>query len=168
MTLKSLLIVGCIFSACVKKPVYVRNCYDSTKAFVTVATKDFGVVSLGQGGYFNQGKIDSFYADFMIAKEVSEEEAKELLLSVTEKFLHHINGDCKLKPYLNIYPITMEHLSVSIAFMDQKKSPVSSLAQVHLYEGKVFYSHYNKDKKAYIAYRNEAFPTSYSLILEQQ
>jgi hypothetical protein len=166
MNLKSLLIFGCIFSACAKKPPHVKSCYDSAKAFVLVATRDFGVTPLGQGGFFVNGGIDSFYADFTAPREASEDEAKALLFSVTEKFLHHINGDARLKPFLNIYPLSMEHLSISIAFIDHEKSPQGALAQVHLYEGKIFYSHYDKEKKAYIAYRSEAFPLHYSLILK--
>lgn len=166
MNLKTFLIVGCIFSACAKKPPHVKSSSDSTKSFVEIARQEFNLSPLGQGGSFSNNGVDALYADFSFDGDVSEEEAKILLFSVTDRFLNYANSDRSLKPFLNIYPLSMSQMSVSIAFLDKNKNPRSTLAQIHLFDGKIFYSHYDKEKKAYIAYRNEAFPLAYSLRVE--
>ena len=157
MDLKTFALIACIFSACAKAPPHVRCTDTVTKAFALQQKEERHLISLGQGGFFSNEGVDSLFIDFEIAKEYDEEEAKHLLEETVEQFIFAVNENPELRKFLNVYPVTVKDVSVSIGFIDQKKHPVEGLSQIHLYEGNIYYSHYNKEQKAYIAYRSNPF-----------
>jgi len=158
MYLKSLFIVGCIFSSCAKRPAHVKNADNVTTSFNEIIVREKAIFSVGSGGYFSRNKVDALYSDFEVYKPYNREEARELLIATVNEFVEHINQYEAIRPYLAHYPISIEHVSISMAFVDKKHNPFDSLAQIHLYGGKIFYSSYDKEKKAFLAFDQEVFP----------
>ena len=46
--------------------------------------------------------------------------------------------------------------------MDKKHNPYDLLAQIHLHGGRIYYSSYDKEKKAFFAFEQETFPSQKS------
>ncbi len=159
MYLKTFFIVACIFSSCAKRPAHVKNADNVTKSFNEMIVREKSIFAIGSGGYFNRNKVDALYADYEVYKPYSREEARELLVATVNEFVQHINQNEAIRPHLAHYPISVENVSISMAFVDKKHNPFDSLAQIHLYGGKIFYSSYDKEKKAFFAFDQEVFPT---------
>lgn len=158
MSIKTLLVVGCIFSACARPPAHVRCTDDVTNAY-SKSQKD--LVCIGRGGYFGNKCITGLYIDFEVERVYSNAEAKELLLKTVEEFITHANRSETLTPFLKKHPITFNEVSLSIAFVDKGRKPQPLLAQIHLYEGRIYYSNFDPAKKAYIAFSQESYPAPF-------
>ncbi len=156
--LKQLILVGCIFSACAKPPEHAKWAQDTAKAFTQLMEKSQGLHSLGSGGFYTNKKIDSLYLDFEIRKRVSHEEAKALLTTIVDTFIEYVNQNEGIRPFLQTYPITPNQVSASIAFVDDKKLPLAGFSQIHLYEGVIYYSIFQPEKKEYSSYQKELYP----------
>lgn len=167
MSLKSFVTIACIFSACAKPPAYVKSADNVTKSFNDVILQERALFSLGSGGYFSGNKVEALYADYETFSAYSKEDARTLLLETVTEFVNYINQDECVRKYLTEYPVTAQNVSVSIAFVDGNHNPFDSLAQIHLYGGKIFYSTFDKSKKAYLAFEQEECPSdSKSVVLQ--
>jgi len=157
MNLKTFIVIGCIFSACAKPPAYVKSADDVTKSFSEKMLRENALISLGAGGYYHEKSVNALYADYELFQPYSKEEAKALLTQIIPQFVDHINTSEEIRPYLQTYPVTSDQVSISIAFFDQDHNPYDKLAQIHLYQGKLYYSTYDREKKAYLAVENEKY-----------
>lgn len=149
--------MGCIFAACSRPPAHVKSADEITRSFDEKMLKENALISLGGGGYFENKSINSLYADYELFAPYNKEEAKKLLAQITAQFIDHVNQDESIRPHLKTYPVTQNQVSISIAFLDQNRKPQNALAQIHLYQGRIYYSTYDQDKKAYLAYDNECY-----------
>lgn len=61
-------------------------------------------------------KIEEIGYSFTAYRRASIEEARILLLTVTDRLVDAVNSDTKLRPYLDVYPFTYKHISVAIVF----------------------------------------------------
>lgn len=156
MNLKTFLFMGCIFAACSRPPAHVKTTDEVTRCFCEKMLKENALISLGAGGFFENKRVNAFYADYEMFVPYDKSEARKLLSRVTSEFIDYINQDEMIRPHLKTYPITANEVSVSIAFFDPHRKP-QELAQIHLYQGRVYYSTYNQDKKAYLAFDNEGY-----------
>ncbi|MCH9617600.1 MAG: hypothetical protein SP4CHLAM5_10540 [Chlamydiia bacterium] len=83
-----------------------------------IAYKEFGIKACGSGagGPFDVERIG---IDFNVYKRASREEARELLVQLTERFVQVINGHEKLRPYLREYPFTPIRAEIYLSFFDK-------------------------------------------------
>lgn len=156
--LKQLIVVGCVFSACAKPPEYAKQAQDTALAFTHQVEGEASLHSLGSGGFYTNKKIDSLYVDFEIKKRLSPEEAKALLTTTVNAFIEYVNQNEGIRPFLQTYPVTPNQISVSIAFIDDKRAPFVGFSQIHLYEGIIYYSAFQPEKKEYSPYQKELYP----------
>jgi hypothetical protein len=155
--LRQFICVGCIFSACAKPPPHAREAQIVAKDFGLQAEHAKGLHSLGSGGFYTNKKVDSFYIDFEITKKLSEAEAKDLLKETVEEFVAFVNQNESVRPYLRNLPISANEISISIAFIDEKRAPQKELSQIHLFEGVIYYSKFITEKKEYSPYEKELY-----------
>ena len=155
--LKQILIIGCVFSVFAKAPDYAKHAQDTAKAFSLIAQKESGITPIGSGGFYTNKKVDSLYIDFEIKKRLSPEEAKALLTTTVDHFVAYVNQNEALRPFLQTYPITPQQISVSIGFIDEKRNPLSSLSQIHLFDGTIYYSTFNPSQKEVSLYQKELY-----------
>ena len=155
--LKQILIIGCVFSVFAKAPEYAKHAQDTAKSFSLIAQNESGLTPLGSGGFYSNKKVDSLYIDFEIKKRLSPEEAKALLTTTVDHFVAYINENEALRPFLQTYPITPERISISIGFIDEKRNPLPSLSQIHLFDGAIYYSTFNSAQKEYMPYQKEMY-----------
>jgi hypothetical protein len=157
--LSQIIVIGCVFSACAKPPEHARHAQDTAKAFAKKAETEFGLTSLGSGGFYTNKKIDSLYLDFEMKKNQTQEEAKALLTKTVNDFVHFVNESEEIRPFLQTYPITPNQISVSIGFINEKREPFQGFSQIVLYEGITQYSVYIPEKKEYSPFQKELYPS---------
>ena len=74
-------------------------------------------------------------------KPLTIEEGRKIIVDCTETFLTDINNNDKLRPFLSVYPFTVEKLNVTIMNEDDKGNFIAEpfLATISQLEGKVYY-----------------------------
>ena len=149
---RHLIVIGCIFSACAKPPTHVKKAQDVASAFAEKSVQEKGLYFLGRGGFYTDKKIDSLYVDFEIQGAMSSEQAFDLLKERVDQFVDFVNQSEEIRPFLTKYPVTPNEISMSIAFVDKKRTPVEGFSQIHLYEGTIYYSAFQQETKRYVPY----------------
>ena len=77
--------------------------------------EQFGLVCIGSGGSMPYD-IQSIRVDFVIHKQVSIEEARELEIRATERFVEIVNAHEVVRPYLRDYPWDHNRARIIISF----------------------------------------------------
>ncbi len=147
--------IACIFSACAKSPPHVKAADVAMKKFCQKVTLEKDVKMLGCGGFFDERKIQGFYADFESNHQFSKEDARLLLTNLVSTCVNDLNLEETLRPYLIDAPIGYEQVSVSIGFVGNDRKPFKELSQIHLFENKIYYSVYDSNQNAYICTQSE-------------
>lgn len=147
---------ACAFATmCTKKPNYVKASDEVTKVFVQKMHDNEELSVLGQGAIFEEKKIAMLYADFTLNRECSEPEAKKLLERVKDELIFQANNTSSLKEHAKTYPITSKEISLTIAFLDERKRPSMLLGQIDFHGERVTYSKYDSLSQSYIPYKKE-------------
>ena len=86
--------------------------------FAKEAIKEFGleVSSSGAGMPFD---VESIIANFTMRKQSTIEEARELIVRLTERFVEITNKHEKLRPYLREYPFSPYRANIYLVFRDK-------------------------------------------------
>lgn len=156
MLLRISLAVACIFSSCAKKPHHVKVMDNiSAQCHATLHTQH-KLQPLASGCYYSQG-YDALYFDYELAAYYTPEEAKELLLQCVEHCCEICNASEDYQKHANVYPVGPNEISLSIAFMNPQHKPYEELAQIHLYQGEIFYSHFDAANTLYVSYKKESY-----------
>ena len=84
-------------------------------AFADKMLKKWRLYSENSGGSLAKG-IDRVGFHFILLGHQTEEEARELLVKVSEELVQDLNANAKLKPYFVHSPITYEDIDMQISF----------------------------------------------------
>ena len=84
-------------------------------AFKKEMSEQFGLICIGRGGSMPYD-IQNIGVDFVIHRQVTIEEARELEIKATERFVKIINAHEAVKPYLRDYPWDHNRARVMISF----------------------------------------------------
>jgi hypothetical protein len=90
---------------------------EAIREFEKVAANEFGVFSDGSGASM-PNDVESISVSLNIYKKGVIEEARELIVKLTERFTEIINQNEKLRPYLREYPFAHLRAQVSLSFCD--------------------------------------------------
>lgn len=157
MNIKTFILFGCIFAACSRPPAHVKSTDEVTRSFCEKMLKAHALIPLGSGGFFENKRVYALYADYEMFAPHDKEKARNLLLETVTEFIDHVNQDESIRPHLKSYPVAPTDVSISIAFFDQDHKPRETLAQVHLYQGRIYFSTYDPNKKCYLALESELY-----------
>jgi hypothetical protein len=105
---------------------------------IKIARKEFGVVAYGTGGAM-PFDVETISVSFHCMKKGTVEEARELMVKLTERFAMIINKHEKLRPYFREYPFSKHRAKIDLAFIDSKG--------LHYSDGSVYYVFIGDDKK---------------------
>jgi hypothetical protein len=125
-----MMLVACIFSIFAKPPAHVQAADELMASFNTTQIERYHVEPLQQTGLFEKG-IQALFLDYQIDEILTEDQVKALLLDISSNFLEFVNQDTKIVPYLTVYPLTDNHISVSI------HSPFETLKEGELSGGEI-------------------------------
>jgi hypothetical protein len=86
--------------------------------FIKIARMEFGVVPYGTGGSM-PFDVETISVSFNCIKKGTVEEARELMVKLTEKLTVLMNDHDKLRPYLREYPCSTERAHIYIGLCNE-------------------------------------------------
>ena len=101
--------------------------------------EQYGLICTGEGGGMPYD-IEEIGVRFLRNQPTSIEEARELEIRATERFVEIINSHEEIRPYLRDYPWDYNRADIMIAFRDQKgKDYPEGVALILQARNKMFY-----------------------------
>jgi hypothetical protein len=133
-----------------KNPEYklIVNFSKKYKALTGLELYSYGVNQSLPKGYKFKNEVADFKASYYLHKKrtdcVGVNEARAILVSVTEAFICEVNSDPEVTPRLEQYPITNKQISISIYFVDENNVGLGSgVSDVYFKNGEVTYEKYD-------------------------
>lgn len=152
LILFSILLVGGKMFSKEKNEDYEIFVNQIISSFANEMEKKYGLICNGHGGKMPHD-VEEIEVGFILHKKASIEEARDLEVKATERFLEMINSHEKIRPFLREYPFKANRGEVSISFRTSDG--------IHYTDGSVAYVTQFKNKISYCADKE----TSPSLIL---
>jgi len=126
-------------------------------SFARDMEKEFGLICIGEGGCMPHD-VQKMSVEFISYQRATIEQARELEVKVTERFVEAINAYHKIRPFLREYPVQPFRAEVAISF--EKKNnhfyEDGSVSRVFQVRNKIFY------KKS-----DSSSPTGFVKLLEE-
>ena len=131
-----------------KKRAFYRSQIVDT--FVREMENEFGLLCIGEGGSMPYD-IQEISLRFKAYQKATVEEARELLVMVTERFIQIVNAHQKIAPYLREYPATPAIADIAISFCKNNHYPYmdGSVAHALTVNNKIFYKKQDPDSQKY-------------------
>lgn len=99
-----------------------------------------GFYLFGSGGEM-MDNIKKVHLSFDLQKKVEVDEARVMLVEMTQKFMQQVNSDEKIRPYLENYPFTHLNTEFSISFKDSRHIYLQEgIALAMMVKDKIYYS----------------------------
>ncbi|MES2344556.1 MAG: hypothetical protein V4494_01265 [Chlamydiota bacterium] len=109
--------------------------------------KKFGFKLYGLGGG-GDCDLNTFSLHFQCPMILDLCEARNLIIEITQNFLDIVNSDKNIKPYLRVYPFTVNNLDFIIGFTIKNTYPIEGkIAFIGFNNGKINYATYDHEKK---------------------
>ena len=103
-----------------ESPVYTQYVAEIIRTFSKQMNKEFGLICTASGGGMPHD-VEEIHVQFEANQSATIEEARELEVKVTERFVQIINAHEKIRPFLREYPFPSNRADVAIAFCDSRK-----------------------------------------------
>ncbi len=107
-------------------------------------SKEYNLVHIGGGGRMSTD-VEVVTVQFVAYRRATIEEARELVLRLTEKFVVEINSRENIRPFLREFPFPAKRVSISIVFRNYFNAPFADGSVSHIYHVPI------KDKIVYWA-----------------
>ena len=110
-------------------------------SFARDMKKELGLICIGEGGCMPHD-VQKMSVKFIAYQRATVEQARKLLIQVTEKFIKAINADEEIRPFLRNYPIVEPfRAGVSISFnqKNNRRYTDGSVAYVLQVKNRIFY-----------------------------
>lgn len=125
-----------------ESPVYTQYVAEVTSSFLKEMYKEYGFESGASGGEMPHD-VEEISVSLTAYRSATVEQARELEINATEKFVEIINAHEKIRPFLREYPFPPSRASVSISFRDPKKIKTPSVDNKVLFvfqaKNRIFY-----------------------------
>jgi hypothetical protein len=108
--------------------------------------------------------IEQLAIQFLCKQESTLEEARELILRASERYLSEINGSKEIRSYLHHFPFTPDDLEVVIYFRTPEKGE-ERLTVASLYKGKISYCRPHPSEITLVAIHEESYKEALHLAL---
>ncbi|HNA61670.1 MAG TPA: hypothetical protein PKW79_01145 [Rhabdochlamydiaceae bacterium] len=143
---------------------YGKYIDEVVKALAKQIERDFGLICSGDGASAPDC-IRSLKVIFISHKQITIEQARELEVKATERLLHLINTNERMRPFLYIFPFPVPRAHISLSF--QNRSGVhrhDGIAHVYQAKGKIFYDNYNPKTERLVDLSEEPYEEAVSLV----
>ncbi|MBS0629927.1 MAG: hypothetical protein JSS30_06895 [Verrucomicrobia bacterium] len=169
----SLFIMSLIFLGCQmkekepEKESYVCYANQIINSFADEMKKEYGLHCSGSGGKM-PFDVEEFMIGFALHRHATIEEARELEVAVTEKFVQTINANEKIRPFLRVYPFTPDRARVSIAFQKSNNRPYTdgSVALVFQVRNRIYYNADSETSPTLISLMDEPYDEALKIVNE--
>ena len=124
-----------------ESPVYTYYVAEITRAFSKQIKKEFGLECIGNGGSMPYD-VEEISIKFGARQRATVEQARELEVKITERFVQIINAHEKIRPFLRETPFPSYRAKVGISFYQRNNAPYmdGSVAYVSQIKGRIYYS----------------------------
>ena len=102
-------------------PIYTQYVAEVTSAFLKEIHKEYGFECGASGGEMPYD-VERISVKLVAYQSATIEQARELEINLTERFVQIINAHEKIKPYLRECPFPSSRACVSISFRNAKKA----------------------------------------------
>lgn len=130
---------------------YQKYANEITQAFCKDVDKEFGFTCIAFKGNA------PFHISFIADKTSTVEDARIYEIALIEKLLNMINDHEKIRPYLSVYPFTMDSMCISIFFRKNNSEYRQEVDRVSQIKNELVYSKYDRDKLSYHEIAKEGF-----------
>ena len=129
-----------------KSPAYTQYVAEITRSFSKEMKKEFGLECVGNGGCMPYD-VEEISIKFVAYQRATVEQARELEVKVTERFIQAINAHEKIKPFLRESPFPSRRTRVGISFDKRNNTPYldGSVAYVSQVNSRIYYRAENPD-----------------------
>lgn len=136
-----------------------RMLYQATEDIGQLIGQKYRMSPCGVGGGVNNGVWLMSISFDRYDIELSQEEARRLIVKCVNEILERVNTDTKLRPYLKIYPFKAKNLNIVIINHHANGHDVffPSIGMMSCYEGKMGYFTY--DETEICRYKSEKYET---------
>ncbi len=123
-----------------ESPAYTQYVAEITRSFSKQIEKEFGVECEGSGGEMPYD-IEEISIKFAAYQRATVEQARELEVKITERFVQCINAHEKIRPFLREKPFPANRTSVAIAFYNRnnKRYTDGSVSYVSQINSRIYY-----------------------------
>lgn len=105
-----------------KSPEYTQFVAEVTSTFLKEVYKEYGFRCGASGGCMPYD-VEEISVKLLANQKATVEQARELEVRLTERFLQIINAHEKIRPFLREYPFPSGRVDVGISFRGKKKLP---------------------------------------------
>jgi hypothetical protein len=147
-------------------PEYVQYADEIIHSFEKQIKKEFGFKCEASGGSMPYD-VEKISMKFVANRCATIEEARELEVKITEKFIKCINAHEKIRPFLREYPFTVDRATVMISFNIPKKFSLSNDYVEVVFQGKstIYYNATNrKNPNIYDTLKKEPYEEALRIV----
>ncbi len=162
------LLIGCPLNA--KKyesPAYTQYVAEITRAFAKQMKKEFDLDCEGSGGCMPYD-VEEISIKFAAYQRATVEDARELEVKVTEKFVQAINAHEKIRPFLREYPFPPKRTCVGISFYKPNNSSYmdGSVSYVSQVNSRIYYRAENpQNRYVYKDLKDEPYQEARTVVI---
>lgn len=159
---KFLILYASIFGAFSAKtfahPIYLSHTDKISANFIKEMEEKYSLFLIATGGSMPYD-VESIAIDFIAFRKGSIEEARVLLVLLTEKLVKLIHENDKVRPYLREYPFPIYRAQISIAFLqdDGRRWKDGSIAHAFQCKNTIFYYAESENSKVSLKIKEEPF-----------
>lgn len=149
-----------------ESPMYTQYVAEITRAFSKQVKKEFGLECIGSGGCMPHD-VEEISIKFAAYQRATVEQARELEVKITEKFVQMINAHEKIKPFLRETPFPSSRICVGISFSKPNNTPYTdgSVAYVSQINNKIYYRAENPNNpNVYKQIKNEPYEEALKIV----
>jgi hypothetical protein len=128
-------------------PIYTQYVAEVTSSFVKKMHKEYGLECGASGGEMPYD-VEEISVSLVAYRSATVEEARELEIKTTERFVQIINAHEKIRPFLREYPFPSSRASVAISFEKPRKKTFAiddNVLFVFQARNRIFYRAKNPD-----------------------
>ena len=119
-----------------QKEIYVDEIMNE---FIKEAEKEFDITAISTGGGVNP-KVNEIYVRFYFDRQVNINEARWLLVYLTQQLADKVNQHEKIRPFLQEFPFPkMRGAKISLCFKENPNQKIKNVEFVHTGRDKIFY-----------------------------
>lgn len=139
------------------------------RSYAKQVRKEFGFELSAFGGCM-MNDIEIFEVTFARNDKVTVDEARRLIVQISEGFIAKINADEKIRPYLHNYPITQKNVRFHLSFAATRAEPPgnSFVYYVSSTNGKIFYDSFDnsipRDDQQIVSLANEPYDEALKIL----
>ncbi len=160
----------CISKFAAANDTSTYECYvnEITSSFIKEIEKEFGISCCATGGSMPHDVVE-IQVDFNCYKQVTLEEARELVIKVTEILRERINEHEKIRPYLRDYPCKSQTAHVMISFHKMNgDTQTEGVALVFPARNKLFFRKYDSLTKKLCALSEEPYEKALKIVQNRE